>query len=126
MSVSNRAAQLAAAAMASLIEQQDDLLRSTELIVIGINGSTFEKYPAMSNRIQQSLTNWFGPKISQRIQLEIATDGGSIGGALIAMLAGKEQKTTYLQQPSRFSCLWQWLSLFRSNDKADKEKYQHI
>ncbi|CEG68604.1 hypothetical protein RMATCC62417_04833 [Rhizopus microsporus] len=126
LSVSNRAAQLAAAAMVSLIEQQDDLLRSTEPIVIGINGSTFEKYPAMSNRIQQSLATWFGPKISQRIQLEIATDGGSIGGALIAMLVGKEQKTTYLQQLSRFSCLWQWLSFFKSNDKADKEKDLHI
>lgn len=80
----------------------------------------------MSNRIQQSLTTWFGPKISQRIQLEIATDGSSIGGALIAMLAEKEQKTTYLQQLSRFSCLWQWLSFFRPNDKADKEKDRHI
>ncbi|KAI8979542.1 hypothetical protein BDF20DRAFT_974593 [Mycotypha africana] len=94
--VSNRAARLAAAAVASLIEQQqEDLLgprTDQKPIVIGVNGSTYEKYPTMHDRIHQALTEWFGEEIGQRIQLEVATDGGSIGGALIAMLAEKEEK----------------------------------
>ncbi|KAI9345737.1 hypothetical protein BD770DRAFT_413947 [Pilaira anomala] len=90
--VSNRAARLAAAAMASLIEQQSDLLNSTRPIVLGVNGSTYEKYPNMHDRILRSLVTWFGPEIGKRIRLELAKDGGSIGGALIAMLAEKEEK----------------------------------
>ena len=90
--VSNRAARLAGASMASLIEQQIDLLSSTKPIVIGVNGSTYEKYPNMHQRIYDSLMTWFEPAIAQRIRLELATDGGSIGGALIAMLAEKEEQ----------------------------------
>lgn len=89
--VSNRAARLAGAAMASLIEQQSDLLNGSGPIIIGVNGSTYEKYPNMHQRILDSLVTWFGPETSQRIRLELATDGGSIGGALIAMLAEKEE-----------------------------------
>ncbi|RCH82205.1 glucokinase, partial [Rhizopus stolonifer] len=85
-------ARLAGAAMASLIEQQQDLLEGTGPIVIGVNGSTYEKYPTMHHRIYQSLAEWFGSQVSQRIKVELATDGGSIGGALIAMLAEKEEK----------------------------------
>lgn len=90
--VSNRAARLAGAAMASLIEQQSDLLSGTKPIVIGVNGSTYEKYPNMHQRIFDSLVTWFGPETGKRIRLELATDGGSIGGALIAMLAEKEEQ----------------------------------
>lgn len=46
----------------------------------------------MHDRILKSLVTWFGPQVSGRIRLEVATDGGSIGGALIAMLAEKEEK----------------------------------
>ncbi|CAO3611132.1 unnamed protein product [Mucor hiemalis] len=95
--VSNRAARLAGAAMASLIEQQSDLLSGTKPIVIGVNGSTYEKYPNMHQRILDSLVTWFGSETGKRIRLELATDGGSIGGALIAMLAEKEeQKKLYV------------------------------
>lgn len=90
--MSNRAARLAAAAMASLIEQQSDLLNSTRPIVLGVNGSTYEKYPNMHDRILGSLVTWFGPEVGKRIRLELAKDGGSIGGALIAMLAEKEEE----------------------------------
>lgn len=87
--VSDRAARLAGAAMASLIEQQQDLMQGSDPIVIGVNGSTYEKYPRMHERIYESLVTWFDSQVSERIQLELATDGGSIGGALIAMLAEK-------------------------------------
>lgn len=87
--VSDRAARLAGAAMASLIEQQEDLIHGSGPIVIGVNGSTYEKYPKMHDRIYESLVTWFDTQVSERIQLELATDGGSIGGALIAMLAEK-------------------------------------
>ncbi len=94
--ISNRAARLAGAAMASLIEQQSDLINGNKPIVIGVNGSTYEKYPNMHQRIYDSLVIWFGPEIGKRIRLELATDGGSIGGALIAMLAEKEEKKQYV------------------------------
>lgn len=90
--VSNRAAKLAGAAMASLIEQQQDLMTGSGPIVIGVNGSTYEKYPDMHERIHRSLVTWFDPQVSERIRVELATDGGSIGGALIAMLAEKEEQ----------------------------------
>lgn len=87
--VSSRAARLAAAAIASLIEQQS--LPDNEPIVIGVNGSTFEKYPHMPERIEASLQSWFGQDaVSNRIHLEVATDGGSIGAALVAMLYQEE------------------------------------
>ncbi|KAI7896247.1 uncharacterized protein EV154DRAFT_492783 [Mucor mucedo] len=131
--VSDRAARLAAAAMASLIEQQDDLINGIGPIVIGVNGSTYEKYPNMHDRILSSLKTWFGPQVSERIQLEVATDGGSIGGALIAMLAEKEEKkkastkkaipakktlpstsraapVSKPASPSFFGCLFAWLA----------------
>ncbi|KAI9011968.1 hypothetical protein CLU79DRAFT_805993 [Phycomyces nitens] len=84
--ISDRAARLAGGAMASLLEQQKDTLSETEPIVIGVNGSVFEFYPQMPERIQKSLIDWFGPSISNRLQISLATEGGSIGGALIAML----------------------------------------
>lgn len=96
--VSNRAARLAGAAMASLIEQQQDLMNGSDPIVIGVNGSTYEKYPDMHQRIYNSLVTWFDSQVSERIQVELATDGGSIGGALIAMLAEKEQQQQQQQQ----------------------------
>ncbi|KAI8636144.1 hypothetical protein BD408DRAFT_426611 [Parasitella parasitica] len=133
--VSDRAARLAAAAMASLIEQQQDLMAGSGPIVIGVNGSTYEKYPNMHQRICDSLVAWFDPQVSQRIQLELATDGGSIGGALIAMLAEKEQQQQKVSKPktlsftettnkvvsnkdgatrplSLFGCLFGWLAPF--------------
>jgi hexokinase len=100
--VSNRAARLAAAAMVSLIEQQQDDLPKEDDIVIGVNGSTYEKYPRMHERILESLHDWFGPELGNRIKLEVATDGGSIGGALIAMLAEKQQKQA--EKEKRFVC----------------------
>ncbi|KAF7729968.1 glucokinase [Apophysomyces ossiformis] len=89
--ISCRAAALAGAALVSLIEQQSEalLVDNAEDIVIGVTGSTFELYPRMRERIQDALTDWFGQEIAKRIRLEIATDGGGIGGALIAMLYEK-------------------------------------
>lgn len=84
--VSSRAAILAAASMAAIIEQQANLLSSQEPIIIGVNGSTFEKYPHMKKRIHRALCSWFGEATGARIQIDVARDGGSVGGALIAML----------------------------------------
>lgn len=79
-----------------MIEQQTELLEGTDDIVIGVNGSTYEKYPKMHGRICESLSSWFTPETYKRIYVELATDGGSIGGALIAMLAEKEEKIRYV------------------------------
>lgn len=73
-----------------MIEQQGlDTNEDTHDIVIGINGSTYEFYPYMAERVHYALRNWFGAETSDRIRMEIAKDGGSIGGALIAMLCNQ-------------------------------------
>ncbi|ORX61688.1 actin-like ATPase domain-containing protein [Hesseltinella vesiculosa] len=89
--VATRSAKLAAAAIASLIEQQADTLdlaneQNDQPIIIGINGSTYELYPQMHGRMMDALSAWFGANVVGRIALEPARDGASIGGALIAML----------------------------------------
>ncbi|KAI7849998.1 hypothetical protein BDC45DRAFT_519169 [Circinella umbellata] len=82
--VATRSAYLASVAIISMIQQQH-LLDQPE-IVVGITGSTYEFYPHMADRLQGALREWFGDDITNKIKLEIARDGGSIGGALIAML----------------------------------------
>lgn len=88
--VATRSAALTCASIAAMIEQQElDTKENGQDIVIGINGSTYEFYPYMAERVHHALRNWFGTEISDRIRMEIAKDGGSIGGALIAMLCNK-------------------------------------
>ncbi|RCH93209.1 glucokinase [Rhizopus azygosporus] len=82
--VASRSASLAAVAIISLLEQQE--LMGQENVVIGINGSTYEFYPHMDKRVRQALDEWYGPEVSSKITLEVASEGGSVGGALIAML----------------------------------------
>ncbi|CAO3681143.1 unnamed protein product [Rhizopus stolonifer] len=82
--VSARAASLAAVAIISLVEQQN--LLNQDQIVVGINGSTFEFYPHMDERVRRALDEWYGKEIARKIVLEVASEGGSVGGALIAML----------------------------------------
>lgn len=89
--VAIRSAALVCAAIAAMIEQQGlDKLQDGHDIVIGINGSTYEFYPYMAERVHRSLRNWFGAQVSDKIRMEVAKDGGSIGGALIAMLCNQE------------------------------------
>ncbi|GAA5817291.1 hypothetical protein MFLAVUS_010835 [Mucor flavus] len=88
--VATRSAVLACASIAAMIEQQGlDTNEDKHDIVIGINGSTYEFYPYMAERVHCALRNWFGTETSDRIRMEIAKDGGSIGGALIAMLCNQ-------------------------------------
>lgn len=80
--VATRSASLAAVAIASLILQQE--LKGE--VVVGVTGSTYEFYPHMATRVRAALVDWFGEDVAKDIKLELARDGGSIGGALIAML----------------------------------------
>lgn len=85
--VATRGAGLASAAIAAIIEQQPELLAKTSKdIVIGVNGTTFDAYPNMPDRMFQFLEDWFGQETAKRIKLQPARDGGAIGGALVAML----------------------------------------
>lgn len=84
--VSTRSAALAAVSIISLVEQQKLLDHDRDDIVVGINGSTYEFYPHMNLRVRRALDEWYGKEISSRINLEVASEGGSVGGALIAML----------------------------------------
>ncbi|RUS27924.1 hypothetical protein BC938DRAFT_482559 [Jimgerdemannia flammicorona] len=88
--IATRAAALCAAALASMIKKQnldDSSLNSP--IVIGMNGSTFQFYPRTEERIHAALRQIFGTSVSERIRLEVANDGGTIGAALAAMLSLK-------------------------------------
>lgn len=85
--VSTRGAIMVAVAIASMIEKQQLHTINQNNIIIGMNGSTYEFYPYMDERVKKALKTWFGVDISERIRIEIAREGGSIGGALIAMLA---------------------------------------
>jgi hexokinase len=87
--VATRGAIMVAIAIASMIEKQQLHIIDSNEIVIGMNGSTYEYYPYMDVRVKKALRTWFGSEVSDRILLEIARDGGSIGGALIAMLAAE-------------------------------------
>jgi hexokinase len=84
--VSTRGASLAAVAIISLIAQQKLLDADRDDIVVGINGSTYEFYPHMDLRVRRALDEWYGQETSAKITLEVASEGGSVGGALIAML----------------------------------------
>ncbi|KAG2237203.1 hypothetical protein INT48_006607 [Thamnidium elegans] len=84
--VSTRSASLAAVSIISLLDQQALLDNKDNEIVVGINGSTYEFYPHMDLRVRRALDEWYGKEISARINLEVASEGGSVGGALIAML----------------------------------------
>ncbi|KAG2209630.1 hypothetical protein INT46_007322 [Mucor plumbeus] len=84
--VSTRSASLAAVSIISLIDQQNLLEVDRDDIVVGINGSTYEFYPHMNLRVRRALDEWYGKEVSNKITLEVASEGGSVGGALIAML----------------------------------------
>ncbi|KAI8146058.1 hypothetical protein BJV82DRAFT_600296 [Fennellomyces sp. T-0311] len=102
--VSSRAASLAAAGIAAIIERQDVIKSSDQPIIIGVNGSTFEKYPRMPERIEIALRTWFGDAISQRIRISVARDGGSIGGALVAMLYSFDDSRSGIEPKIDASC----------------------
>jgi hexokinase len=84
--VSTRAASLAAVSIISLVDQQNLLEHDRDDIVVGINGSTYQFYPHMNLRVRRALDEWYGKEVSSKITLEVASEGGSVGGALIAML----------------------------------------
>ncbi|KAI8376299.1 uncharacterized protein BYT42DRAFT_499015 [Radiomyces spectabilis] len=84
--VATRSAALASVAIAAMIEQQNLHNKTNNDIIVGVNGSTYEFYPFMEERMHRALREWFGVELSDRIRLEIAREGGSVGGALIAML----------------------------------------
>ncbi|KAI9491982.1 hypothetical protein BDB00DRAFT_766126 [Zychaea mexicana] len=90
--VSSRAASLAGAGIAAIIEHQNIITASDGPIIVGVNGSTFEKYPHMAERVEAAIHTWFDDRVSQRIRLGVARDGGSIGGALVAMLYSSNDK----------------------------------
>ena len=84
--VSTRSASLAAVSIISLVDQQKLLEVDRDDVVVGINGSTYEFYPHMNLRVRRALDEWYGKEVSSKITLEVASEGGSVGGALIAML----------------------------------------
>ncbi|CAO3595805.1 unnamed protein product [Absidia cylindrospora] len=118
--VATRGAKLAAAAVASLIEKQQEQqhLLEDQPIIIGINGSTFELYPQMPERMLASLSDWFGPVMANRIRLDVARDGAGIGGALIAMLYADDNDAVEQDQGSPSS------STAKESRNVDQHKHK--
>ena len=79
--VSNRAARIAAAAIASVVQWMDPLLIKNHSIAI--DGSVFEKYPLFKHYMNDLLIEYFKNK-SSFIELIQAEDGSGKGAAVTA------------------------------------------
>lgn len=82
--VSNRAARVSAAALASVIIKTDPLLSRKH--TVAIDGTVYEKYPGFRQNIKLTFRELFGRK-SARINIVLTKDGSGRGAAIIAALA---------------------------------------
>ena len=82
--VSKRAARIAGAAIASVINWMDAALDRHH--TVAIDGSLFEKFPGFRTNILNILQELFGDG-AEKIALCYATDGSGIGAAIVAAVA---------------------------------------
>ncbi|GJJ72238.1 hexokinase [Entomortierella parvispora] len=89
--ISARAARLSAVGIAALIKKRELLLQSKKVIV-GIDGSLFNKYPGFRRHLEGALHEIFDPAtVTAKIELIGAEDGSGVGGAIAAYLSCKHQ-----------------------------------
>ncbi|KAI8049792.1 hexokinase-domain-containing protein [Gilbertella persicaria] len=86
--VGKRAARLAAAAIAAIVEHCDI---GPEGCDIGIDGSLYEFYPSFEERMYQALEEMMPdlPDLRKQIRLGLARDGSGVGAALTACVAAR-------------------------------------
>jgi len=87
--VSQRGAQISAAALAAVVTKIDPGLK--EKHTIAIDGSLFEKHPGFSRNMQHTLDKIFGKK-TLRLRTVLAKDGSGRGAAIIAALASSQKE----------------------------------
>lgn len=87
--ISARAARLSAVGIAALIKKRE-LLAKPNQIIVGIDGSLFNKYPNFRKHLEGALNEIFdAATVTAKISLINAEDGSGVGGAIAAYLACK-------------------------------------
>ncbi|KAF9405941.1 glucokinase [Podila epigama] len=85
--ISARAARLSAVGIAALIKKRELLIKRKQIIV-GIDGSLFNKYPNFRQHLEGALNEIFdAATVASKISLINAEDGSGVGGAIAAYLA---------------------------------------
>lgn len=98
--IGKRAARLAGVAIGAVV-LQTGRLKSTDsadseddIVDIGVDGSLVEFYPGFEDYMREALraATGIGAKGEKKIRIGIAKDGSGVGAALIALVAGKQEK----------------------------------
>ncbi|CAO3567673.1 unnamed protein product [Mortierella alpina] len=85
--ISARAARLSAVGIAALIKKRE-LLSKPNQVIVGIDGSLFNKYPHFREHLEGALNEIFdAATVKAKISLINAEDGSGVGGAIAAYLA---------------------------------------
>ncbi|PVU97768.1 hypothetical protein BB559_001910 [Furculomyces boomerangus] len=79
-----RAKRLSAAAICAVLEKRKDIL--SEGATIGLDGSMYEHFPGFGESLNNSIRNYFGDQIADRIKLKLIRDGSILGAAIIAII----------------------------------------
>ncbi|KAF9402876.1 glucokinase [Mortierella sp. AD011] len=89
--ISSRAARLSAVGIAALIKQRE-LLTSQKEVIVGIDGSLFNKYPKFREHLEDALHEILGSATARpEISLINAEDGSGVGGAIAAYLTCQQK-----------------------------------
>ncbi|KAF9181499.1 hexokinase A [Haplosporangium sp. Z 767] len=84
--ISARAARLSAVGIAALIKKRE-LLTKPKQVIVGIDGSLFNKYPNFRRHLEGALNEIFdAATVKAKISLIHAEDGSGVGGAIAAYL----------------------------------------
>ncbi|KAF9439363.1 hexokinase A [Entomortierella beljakovae] len=89
--ISVRAARLSAVGIGALIKKRK-LLSSLEKVIVGIDGSLFNKYPKFREHLEEAMHEILGEDPAKsRVSLIHAEDGSGVGGAIAAYLACQQK-----------------------------------
>lgn len=98
--IGTRAARLAGVAIGAVVLQTGRLKATNspdsedDIVDIGVDGSLVEFYPGFEDYMRGALrtTTGIGAEGEKKIRIGIAKDGSGVGAALIALVAGKQEK----------------------------------
>ncbi|KAI1311039.1 glucokinase [Mortierella claussenii] len=89
--ISARAARLSAVGIAALIKKRQ-LLTKPNQVIVGIDGSLFNKYPKFRQHLEGALNEIFdAATVQAKVSLINAEDGSGVGGAIAAYLVCKQK-----------------------------------
>ncbi|KAI0775461.1 hexokinase [Irpex lacteus] len=94
--VANRAAQLSATAVATVLIQTGraklggGVTPPEEHVIVGVDGSLIQHYPNFNTRLRASLRKLVGEEVESRVDIGMAKDGSGVGAALCALQAIKQ------------------------------------